>query len=488
MRNAEHWKWGGFAVFLLGFLWLYFYLGTHLVYQTNRDRLNWDQQHNINLAFRTAERAEQGIQPGESITAVMWRAFPHYTDGVVNPLWPWFAAKFRDTDHERFFEKGKWVNLTLSACFLVVLGIISARAFSFLSAPLIVLACGLGAFLPRAVYFQPEPIFYIFFFLAWMCALSLLRKNDVWLYGVLGFLFALAYLAKGSWQPFALVFVGVTLLRSLAAWIRGIWLKKEDTRWNLANQFIGLAALITVFAVTAWPRLSYSNATFGDPMHSYPGYWMWMDDFNDGAQFMIRYSTKEALTSMDPETKPSLSNYLKTHSRDEFFQRLREGTIKKSKEFFFPPEVKQNRAKTKEWRQILPQRGWILIWLFITLIVISVFHFLAWRNRDQLVWPVGTQSAWWMLLFSVGVFTVSSLAFGFFEPIGKGDRFMLGLYSPMIVTFIWIVERFRRQLQRTRMASIVNLVFAICMAIPLAVIAFRVVQLLDTPLFWAAKR
>ena len=41
------WRWGGFGVFLVFFTWLYFFAGTHLIYETNQDRLNWDQQHNI---------------------------------------------------------------------------------------------------------------------------------------------------------------------------------------------------------------------------------------------------------------------------------------------------------------------------------------------------------------------------------------------------------------------------------------------------------
>ena len=483
-RNTSAKKWIAFGGFLIGFVWLYFYLGTHLVYQTNRDRLNYDQQHNITLAFTAIERAEQSIQPGESITSAMWRSFPHYTDGVVNPLWPWVASKFADTDHDRFFEKGKWFNVTVTCAFLVLVGVLAARAFSFVSASILMLLGGLGAMLPRAAYFQPEPIYYILFLLSWICALSLLRKNSLWLYGMLGFLFGLSFLAKGGWQPFALVFVGVSFLRFLVSIIQGRWRGDEDERWSLPNQFVGMAVMFTAFMMTAGPRLSFASDKFGDPFHSYPGYWMWMDDFEEGSRFMGNHSSKDALKAMKPEEKPSLGNYLKTHDRATFIERIRSGTEKKMKELMFPPEVTQNNKKTKLWRQILPQRGWLLIWLFIILVVISVFHHIAWRNRDKLVWPVGPQSARWMLLFAFGTFTISSLAFGFYEPIGKGDRFMLGLFLPMVLTFIWVTERFRRQLQRTSMAKKVNIVFYSMMTVPLLVIGFRIIQLIDTPLFW----
>ena len=67
------------------YLWLHFYLGTQLIHQTNQDRLNWDQQHNITLAFRTLERESAPLQEGGGVSE-LWKRFPHYTDGVVNPL------------------------------------------------------------------------------------------------------------------------------------------------------------------------------------------------------------------------------------------------------------------------------------------------------------------------------------------------------------------------------------------------------------------
>ncbi len=61
----------------------------------------------IKLSLRALEREDQPIGPGESVTAALWRSFPHFTDGVVNPLWPWIAARFAHEDHEIFFLRGK---------------------------------------------------------------------------------------------------------------------------------------------------------------------------------------------------------------------------------------------------------------------------------------------------------------------------------------------------------------------------------------------
>ncbi|MCB1231349.1 MAG: hypothetical protein KDN19_13840 [Verrucomicrobiae bacterium] len=483
-RAKAGWRaWAGFGGFLVAFVWFYFFIGTHLIHQTNQDRLNWDQQHNMVMSLRGLEREQQPIGQGESVTAALWRSFPHYTDGVVNPLWPWVASRFATEDHEAFFIRGKWFNLTMTAVFLVLMGLAAARAFSISSAIALLLAAGFGAILPRATYFQPEPLYYLLFFLSWVCALSLLRRNSLWMYGTLGFLLGLTYLAKTSIQPFLLVFVGVTTLRAVAEWWR---LRKrpmvtsaEDERWSLPNHFIGLAVLAMTFLASAGPRLSYANDAFGSPFHSYPGYWMWMDDFTEGADFMHRYPNAEAFAEMTPEEKPSAMNYLRSHPREEVIERMRQGVTKKLSEFFSPKEWR------KSGRELLPFRGWLLGAFYLMLAAMTVFRIKALKERDResWIWPLAPESGRWMLLFALGVFAVSTAAFGFYEPIGKGDRFLLALYLPMAVTPVWIAERFRRQIRGTHLARPANLVFFGLNALVAVAVLIRMLQLLVDPVF-----
>ncbi len=478
-------SWAGFGVFLLFYVWLYFFLGTHLIHQANRDRLNWDQQHNIVMSQRSLEREQQPIGPSESVTAALWRSFPHYTDGVVNPLWPWVAARFASDDHEVFFERGKWFNLIFTAAFMVGLGLIAARTFSIPTAISLLLAGGLGAVLPRAIYFQPESLYYTLFFLSWVCALSLLRRNSLWIYGALGLLLGLAYLAKTSIQPFLLVFVGVTLLRCGFEWWHQRRLVKTgefasamaDDRWSTPNHFIGLAVMAMTFLAATGARLSYADDAFGSPFHSYPGYWMWMDDFRQGADFMRRYSNAETLSQLPDTEKPSAMNYLRSHSREEVIERLRHGTTRKLRDFFAPKEWR------KSGRELLPFRGWLLGGFGVMFAVMAAMRFWAKRQGDRWVWPVGPESARWMLLFAVGVFAVSALAYGFYEPIGRGDRFLLSLYLPLAVTLLWIAERFRRQLQRTSLGPWATRIFFTMHGVIAVCILWRVATLLSDPVF-----
>ena len=56
------------------------------------------------------------------------------------------------------------------------------------------------------------------------------------------------------------------------------------------------------------------------------------------------------------------------------------------------------------------------------------------------------------------------------------------LFLPILVTFIWIAERYRRQLQRSHRAELVNRVYAILMILPILWISIRIVQAVTAPL------
>ena len=484
-RRGSWQSWTFAALSLVLFTGLYHFFGANLIYQTNQDRTRFDQQHNITLAELSAERAAQPIQPGENVTAGLWRAFPHYTDGVVNPLWPWIAAKLDDGkgEHRQLFERGKWFNLRLTALFLVVLGLICVRVFSACGAIIVVLLSGFGAFLERAVYFHPEPLYYILLLLCWICALALLRRNDILLYVAFGLTLGLAWLAKSSIQPLALAFLGVTSVRFGVEWWRRQRGKSSDERWSLPTHFIGLAAAATAFLIIAGPRMTYANNYYGAPMHSYPAYWMWMDDFEQGAEFMRNYPHREALETLTDEDRPSAGKYLREHSTAEVTKRMIDGVFNKLKEMLFPREIKQSKARDKAWKFMLPGRGWYLIWVFLTMIVISALRWTVRKETDSGLRSLKSESAGWMLAFSLATFAIGTAAYGFYTPIGKGDRFMLSMYAPLVLTFVWITERFRRQIRHTSKAAITRKVYFGMQSVLLLAISWRVLELLRTPLF-----
>ena len=323
-RTALHW----FAVVALTSVYLvgHLRLGGALADQTNHDPLRSDQDNNMRCARKAAEEAKINLAKGFRTNLRDW--LPHYTDGVVNPLWPRIAASFASDDDKEFFDDGKRWNVAFSAWFLGLAALWLGRRWAVPAVVLFLLTAGLGAVIPRSPWFQPEPVYYALFFASFVSCLAILKKNSVWRYAVLGGLTGLAYLAKASVQPLLLVFFGVTALRFVGA----VWPRSrhspEDARssWSPSSHFIGLAVLAAVHVTTIAPRLSYSQQVFGSPMHSYPSYWMWMDDFEQGYAWMDAHNTREELEAMPPAEKPSAKLWMSTHSKEEGWRRLADGS------------------------------------------------------------------------------------------------------------------------------------------------------------------
>ena len=473
----------GFAVFLVLFNGLYFFLATELFYQTNLDRTSHDQEHNIVMADRTLERERAEPDPKAGITASMWRKLPHLTDGVVNPLWPWIAARFQSEDHETFFQRGKWFNIVMVAVFLNLLGLVCARVFSIPGAINLVLVGALGAFLTRAVHFQPESIYYILFFATWICCLALMRHNELWLYALLGLFSGLAYLAKSSVQPLLLVFLGVTALRFVVEVLRRRRGKTPDTRWHPQNHFIGMAVLVMTFLMVTGPRLSFANERYGAPFHSYTSYWLWMDRFEDCYQFMADHGTKDSLRNITAENKPSMSTYAKTHTGEEAWERMQNGVETVVSGMLYPEKTRQNKEHDREWKHLAPDRGKYLLALLIITGVMAGCLWWASRQADAKDLRVQPWSGGWMLVFAAGAFVLYAIAYGFYVPIGKGDRFMLSLYLPLAVSFVWVAERLRRQAMRIRHTRWAGWLYAAMHVALTIVVLMRVADLLRTPLF-----
>ena len=52
------------------------------------------------------------------------------------------------------------------------------------------------------------------------------------------------------------------------------------------------------------------------------------------------------------------------------------------------------------------------------------------------------------LLLVVGATLGYTLAYGWYTPIGRGDRFMLSLYAPLVLCLVWASESLLRRVRR----------------------------------------
>ncbi len=510
-------RWLLFASFIALFAMTYLKIGGLLIAQTNNavrngreDILKHDQKHNMKLALET--RADLKPDFTKGVMQPLYDFFPHRTEGVVQPLWPWIAAWIADpgqpisaedevtpADRE-FFNRGRWFNVFMTLTFLVILGIAAFRIFTLPAAVNLVLLGGLGALLPRSAYFQPEPLYFILFFLTWVACVSALRRNSLWIYGMIGVLGGVAYMAKGSISPLLMIFVGVSSLRCVWELLSARWsgfVISSTNLWHWRNHLIGIVVLGAAHLMTIGPRLAHAHEKFGDPFHSYPAYWMWMDSFggpetiNDPKTcygWMDKHNSRDEIQAMLPAERPSLTNYLRTHSREEAITRLKDGTWNKAFEFFWPKQtpVAKNSASQKPWRGVLEWRGIYLAWL--SLILLALVVLLFWgapkpEHAGHLVLRHGTIAT---ILFVVGCLSAYSLAYGWYSPIarGDGDRFMLSLYLPLAFSLVLGAENIMRRIHLRHGSAWITRGYLAAQWILLAALTWRVAEILQSPKFY----
>lgn len=482
-RLAVHW-----VVVAVGtglYLLAHLTIGAELLAQRNLHPHRGDQAHNMVMAARAAERAEADPAKGFSGNIRGW--LPHYTDGVVEPLWPRLAAVFHTEDDEQFFLAGKRWNLAFSAVFLGLVAVLVAAGWSAPAVLLFLLAAGLGSVLPRATWFQPEPVYYALFFLSWVTCLAILKRNRVWLYAFLGLVAGLAYLAKASVIPLLACFFVVSGLRFLAAvaprWGRR---REEEPRsdWHPSNHFIGMALMASVFLVVISPRLSHSQEAFGDPLHSYPSYWMWMDDFEQGYAWMGAHNTRAKLEATPKEQRPSARRWLDEHGPAEGWRRLADGAWWQVRRLMASdpvPRTKQGEPK-KPWRDLLEHRGWTLAGLG-GLAALAVA--LGWgaRRREKLPAHCQQPEGGMLVFFVVSAVAGYAMLHGWYTPVGDGDRFMLALWAPLVFSLIDGGEGVVRRLRaRGELPRHIRAYRALQWTLA-ALLAWRLLELLSHPRF-----
>ena len=450
-----------------------------------------DQKHNINQTLLARDFMTPRDDLGMMENLMRW--MPHRTDGVVAPLWPWMAARlttpgqpYREmevTDADReLFSKGKWTNVSIVLVFLWALGLVMARAFRPAAVVTVLLLGAFGALLPRAVYFQPEPLYFILFFLTWVCAVKLLLKNNLWTHALLGVLGGLAYLAKTSVEPLILAWFGISAIRVLVV-LRRKDDPLEEHRWTGRNHFIGCLVFAFAWLAVTAPRYMAAQEKWGDPRFSYPAAWMWMDDFKAGSAWMVAHPDTKSLQATPPGQRPSLGNYLKTHPAEQVRDRLVHGTKEKLTRWLSPkPVTVKKDGSFSGWRVLLERRG---LYLAAVTAVTLAAGVLVWTRRKSVdrVGMAPAPGAWAAVLFTTGSVLGYSLLYGWYDPIGRGDRFMLSLYLPIVFCLLWAAEGLMDLALLRKAPKWTPLVYQSALWILNGAIAWRLIEILRKPVF-----
>ncbi len=376
--------------------------------------------------------------------AEMWLAatarddvFPQRTDGVRHPLWSWIAGCVYAEDKTAFFARGKWLNTFLCVIFLVGLGVAVARWLDPPATANLLLLSSLGILLVRGTYFQPEPLYYVLFFLAIILAWRILHGVPLWVYAFFGTICGLAFLAKPSLLPFLIVFCLAFCLRAVLA------LRSGEATWSVPRNFVGVALAFAILAIMLLPLALFSEKHFGSPLFNYTKYWMWMDDFMTEAwPFQDRYPGRVQLEQLPEEEEPSPRLYFKKHGLADAVNRLGSGTWEVLSRFFFP-EAKLRwsgffwRSPEKKWEQPLAHRGIYLILLG------TLCALLVPAARPAFIQILRLPGNIACLFFAVTLGMLYLLLYGWYWPIGRGDRFMGSLWIPSVFALVWLAFELR---------------------------------------------
>ena len=419
-RWLEGHRWQALAVTLPVILLIHFVMAAVTI---NRSNLDWhpaDQMAEVWLSRATRKDP-----------------VPLRTDGIRRPLWSWTVSKLHSDDELVFFQRGKWLNTAFCMVFLAALGAGVARWLDPLATANLLLLASLGILLVRGTYFQPEPFYYVFFFLAGLLAVRVLRQAKAWHFAALGVAGGLAFLAKPSFEPFLLAFGATFAFRA------GLPLFCDRKNWPPLKNSLLLAVGLGLMALIVLPLGRYSKEAYGKAYFSYPKFWMWMDDFRTEAYpFAATNWSRTHLEKLGPGDLPSAAWYFRRHTPRDAATRLWNGTREVVGRFFFP---ERNlvwhaffwRPGQARWHQPLAHRG---VYLFALAALCAV---LLWPVRPtvlpRLLEPGNLAVASFVLMVPM----LYALLYGWYLPIGKGDRFMGSLWIPAVFLLCWLASFLR---------------------------------------------
>ena len=87
-----------------------------------------------------------------------------------------------------------------------------------------------------------------------------------------------------------------------------------------------------------------------------------------------------------------------------------------------------------------------------------------------------------MLLFLLLVLTITLFYAGIGNPVVRFNSMTTAMFLPVLLTFFWISERYRRQLQRSRCARLVNWVHFSLLLLPILFQSYKIVRAVQSPI------
>ncbi len=416
----------------------YFTIGDALARQINQDVGASDQLANIWLARDAA---------GD------W--YPHRSS-YIQPLWPWLSGWVAHADDNVYFFQGKRLNLALGFGLMLVLFVVGASALAPVPGYVLGLLGGMGVLLQRAHYFHPEPLLYGLFAASFVLMAVTFFRNRWFFYAGWGICFGLAYLAKASVSLLLMAYLGATVVLVLArSGLLPGWLSARGNlgTWTFGRHAAGTLLGVLLAGAVMAPNLVFKYGVHDDPFFSPAKYWMWCDDWDTEAYPLYeRLWSAQSRAGFPPGELPTAGNYLRKHGWLHAAQRLGSGLHVIGERFLVPTRkvptalfwmTQKGDPRRDEpssvWRYTLPARGLYLI--LLTAMVGFLWFDRSRRGGLPLFRHPGALAA---TAFIVAALLSYWLAFGWYAVIGKGERFSLMLYLPLLIALLaagWSLAR-----------------------------------------------
>ncbi len=386
----------------------------------------------LTVALFVLAAGRQGVHVNTDMTLIDQSAYMNYAKAMVRtdygfvggrnrmPLYPGLMSLFYEQgmSDDDFFERGKKVGIAIALVGLAVALFIFSRVSKPLDALTGTLVAMFTVFVYKAPYFQTELLFYAVSFLLFYLLLSLVREPRLRTAALAGLVGAVGHLTKASVLPAILLAALLLLVRGAAFRRQRVATPDDSSRSRRVLNHVGCAAvLLGCFLVVIFPYIQTSKERFGHYFYNVNStFYVWCDSWDEAVHTTAAHGDSVGWPDMPEDQVPSLRKYAREHSLGEALKRVTVG-------FFSLCYI------------VVRSYGYAAF-LVVYMIVLA----LLFAQNESLRPPLLLRRVHpCTLLFILGYFLGYTLVYAWYMPIALGNRFILALFLPAMLMFVWVL-------------------------------------------------
>ena len=352
------------------------------------------------------------------------------------PMYPFLQSLFiRDVkeSNDALFERGKTLNVYITMAGLIAVGIVFFRTFPTHLAANLSLIAAFSVFVFKAAYFQPDTLSYFLAFGVFLLMWRLFARGGIVTAIVCGVLLALAHYCKGTAPPMLMLF-GVFYG---GAAVFALFRKFTTPRVEAASSESGrpITAVPTAHCRPAWrsfvelalvfvvalgilsPYLRESKQRFGSYFYNVNStFYMWLDSWDEAKKFSEMYDDRHKAPDIPADQLPGLKTYLHTHTTGQVVTRMWKGL-------------------GAQLSISLHSYGYMVYLIAYG----AVIGFAIWKAKLKVVPYLKRQP--FLAAFLLAYFGGYYALYSWYEYVGRGQRFIIGLFLPALFTLGFIYVR-----------------------------------------------